>query len=248
MKLSSSSNADRRSQQSGVVRPPWIDADAYLFDIDGTLLNTRDGVHYHAFHNAVREVFRVHSHIDGVPVHGNTDIGILRAVLRREGLSDADFESRLPQALEYMCAEVTEKSTEIRIELCPSVMELLEKLHAAGKLLGVVSGNLERIGWLKLQTAGLRPFFAFGCFSDQNQLRNEHREEIFRQGLVEARRRLTPHASVCVVGDTPADVNAARRLGIPVIAVATGIYDVKALRLLGPDTCVTCCTELLQQL
>ena len=33
----------------------WDAADAYLFDIDGTLLNSRDGVHYNAFHNAVRQ-------------------------------------------------------------------------------------------------------------------------------------------------------------------------------------------------
>ncbi|MFB3918057.1 MAG: HAD family hydrolase [Terriglobales bacterium] len=226
-------------------RRRWMNADAYLFDIDGTLLNTRDGVHYHAFHHAVREVFGVNSHIDGVPVHGNTDIGILRAVLRREGISDREFEQRLPRALEYMCAEVQQKSAEIRTELCPSVMELLQKLYAAGKLLGIVSGNLERIGWVKLDVAAIRRYFAFGCFSDQNQLRNERREEIFREGLVEARRRLNAEASVCVVGDTPADVNAARMLGIPVIAVATGIYDVDALRAVGPDACVSCCTELL---
>lgn len=226
-------------------RPGWTTADAYLFDIDGTLLNTRDSVHYHAFHHAVRAVFGVRSHIDGVPVHGNTDIGILRAVLRREGVSGQDFERLLPRALEYMCAEVQQKSAEIKTELCPSVADLLHKLHAGGKLLGIVSGNLERIGWLKLDAAAIRRFFAFGCFSDQNGLRNELREEIFRQGLIQARQRLSRDASVCVVGDTPADINAARMLGIPVIAVATGIYDVNALRAAGPDACVSCCTDLL---
>ena len=76
------------SRQAGVLPS----ADAYLFDIDGTLLNSRDGVHYHAFHAAVREVYGIDSSIDGVPVHGNTDLGILRAVARRAGLSDTEFE------------------------------------------------------------------------------------------------------------------------------------------------------------
>lgn len=221
----------------------WADCDAYLFDIDGTLLNVRDGVHYNAFHHAVRDVFRVNSHIDGVPVHGNTDIGILRAVLRREGLSDEEFERGLPRAIDHMCAEVAEHAAQIRAELCPSIAQLLEKLHAAGKLLGVVSGNLERIGWLKLQNAGLRRFFVFGSFSDRNELR----EDIFRHGIGEAQRRLRRHASVCVVGDTPNDIRAAQKLGIPVIAVATGIYDVASLQALGPDICVSCCTDLLAQ-
>ena len=35
----------------------WNGFAAYLFDIDGTLLNSRDGVHYNAFHSALRETF-----------------------------------------------------------------------------------------------------------------------------------------------------------------------------------------------
>jgi len=53
--------------------------DAYLFDIDGTLANTRGGVHYNSFHTALREVYGCEGRIDDVPVHGNTDLGILRA-------------------------------------------------------------------------------------------------------------------------------------------------------------------------
>ncbi len=220
----------------------WRGADAYLFDIDGTLLNTLDGTHYHAFHNAVREVYGVESHIDGVPVHGNTDIGILRAVLRREGVPDTIFEQKLPAALEHMCSEVTRNATAIRIQLCPSILELLGSLREAGKLLGVVSGNLEPIGWTKLEAAGLRAFFAFGSFSD----RNEQRAAIFRHGIDEARRRLGPQASICIVGDTPADVLAARSVGAPVIAVATGIFSVEELSQHEPDLCAPCCTDLLR--
>lgn len=220
----------------------WRDADAYLFDIDGTLLNTLDGTHYHAFHNAVRAIYGVDSRIDGVPVHGNTDIGILRAVLRREGVSDAVFEQKLPAALAHMCAEVSHNAGSIRVQLCPSILELLQSLQASGKLLGVVSGNLEPVGWAKLEAARLRHFFAFGCFSDKN----EQRSAIFRHGIEEARRRRGQHSSVCVVGDTPADVEAAKAVGVPVIAVATGIFGIDDLSRLGPDICVGCCTDLLQ--
>ncbi len=220
----------------------WREADAYLFDIDGTLLNTLDGTHYHAFHNAVRAVYGVDSNIDGVPVHGNTDIGILRAVLRREGVSDAIFEEKLPAAMEHMCAEVSRNAANICTKLCPAVVELLDQLRGARKLLGVVSGNLEPIGWAKLHTAGLRQYFAFGSFSD----RNERRAEIFRHGMEEVRRRLGPDASTCFVGDTPADIRAAKAVGAPAIAVATGIFTVAELAPLGPDICVGSCADLLQ--
>src|SRR5512146_3136470 len=155
------------------MHPLFLKYDAYLFDIDGTLMNVRDGTHYNAFHNAVREIYGIDSRIDGVPVHGNTDIGILRAVARRAGLTDSEFESRLRNAVEHMCHYVERNSTGIRPELCPSILELLRFLANTGKLLGVVPGNLERIGWLKLEKAGIRKFFSFGCFSDQQELRTD---------------------------------------------------------------------------
>lgn len=219
----------------------WRDADAYLFDIDGTLLNSRDGVHYFSFHHAVKEVFGVDSRIDGVPVHGNTDIGILRAVLEREGIGAGAFARKLPEMIASMCAEAERNKADMRPELCPSVRELIETLHGRGKLLGVVSGNLEPIGWLKLEAAGLRRYFAFGSFSD----RHERRADIFRHGIAEARRRTAPDAAIYVLGDTPLDIAAAREAAVPIIAVATGIYPPDQLLAHRPDLCVSCCTDLL---
>jgi phosphoglycolate phosphatase-like HAD superfamily hydrolase len=219
----------------------WSAADAYLFDIDGTLLNTRDGVHYFAFRNAVRNIFGVEGSIDGVPVHGNTDLGILRAVLRRQGFPDVEFERKLPSLMAHMCQEVQRNAGDIRVELCPSVADLLRSLHAAGKLLGIVSGNLKPIGWAKIEAAGLRSYFAFGEFSD----RNEQREHIFRHGVQEVHRRLGDSASIIIIGDTPSDVLAARRIGVPIVAVATGIFSAVELAELGPDLCVASCAELL---
>jgi len=226
---------------SAVPAPARLNCDAYLFDIDGTLLNVRDGTHYYAFHNAVREVFEVDSHIDGVPVHGNTDIGILRAIVRRAGLTDEEFDAKLTRAIAQMCSEVERNATAIKPELCPSVFDLLQSLASARKLLGIVSGNLERIGWLKLLAAGLRDYFAFGCFSDQAELR----VTIFQNAVQQVRYRLGQTASICIVGDTPSDILAAHQIGVPVIAVATGIFKVEELACHAPDICVSCCTELL---
>ncbi len=218
-----------------------IPADAYLFDIDGTLLNTRDGVHYFAFRNALRALFGIDGTIDGVPVHGNTDLGILRAVLERAGIAGGEFERRVPELMRYMCDEVRRNAADIRVELCPSIRELLEALRRRGKLLGVVSGNLEPIGWAKIEAAGLRPYFAFGSFSDQR----EQRADIFRHGIAEAKRRLGRDAAVCIVGDTPSDIAAARAASAPIIAVSTGIFPREELAALGPNLCVCSCTELL---
>jgi phosphoglycolate phosphatase-like HAD superfamily hydrolase len=48
-----------------------------------------------------------------------------------------------------------------------------------------------------------------------------------------------------VVGDTPADIQAAKTVGAPVIAIATGIYTFSDLVSQGPDACATCASDLI---
>ncbi len=219
----------------------WRRFDAYLFDIDGTLANTRGGIHYNSFHTALREVYGCEGRIDPVPVHGNTDIGILRAALKYHGQLCDDFEALLPRARELMCVEVTRNAEKLEVELCPAIPELLNLLRNEGKLLGVVTGNFEQIGWRKLERAGIRHFFDFGAFSDQR----EKREDIFRHGVELAQRLRGSDTSVCFIGDTPNDIRAAAQLGVPVIAVATGIYLQEELAREAPTLCIKTCAELM---
>jgi phosphoglycolate phosphatase len=215
-------------------------ADAYAFDIDGTLLVTRDLVHWNALHQAMLEAYGVDTTIQGIPYHGMTDLSILRAALVREGIVDGAFELALPKALEVVCREVDMNRAAIVPEVCRGVPELLQELRAQGRLLGVASGNLETVGWHKLEAAGLREFFSFGCYSD----RSETRAGIFQAAVNHVRGVLGPRARTCFIGDTPADVSAAREIGAQIVAVATGTFNVDQLSACGPDLCIACCEEL----
>jgi phosphoglycolate phosphatase-like HAD superfamily hydrolase len=218
----------------------WREFDAYLFDIDGTLLNSRDGVHYEAYLIAMREIYGRPVRLEGVPVQGSTDPIILLYALRQAGISEADGRAALPEVMARMCSEVEARSDQLRPELCKAVPKLLAELKAMGKLMGLTSGNVERIGWAKLKAAKINEYFSFGSFSDHN----ETRTEIFRWGAEEARRRLGADARICFVGDTPADVNAAKACGFPVIAVATGIFSVEELAKGEPEMCIPDCETL----
>jgi phosphoglycolate phosphatase-like HAD superfamily hydrolase len=218
----------------------WRGFDAYLFDIDGTLLNSRDGVHFEASQIAMQEMYGRSVELEGITLHGSTDPIILLAALERAGVCEADGRAALGEAISRMCAEVERRAEELRPELCGAVVRLLTELKAGGKLLGVASGNVERIGQAKLKAAGIDEYFSFGSYSD----RNETRTEIFRWGAEEARRRLGEAARVCFVGDTPADVHAAKSCGFPVIAVATGIFSLIELAKEGPDMCIPGCETL----
>jgi len=218
-------------------------ADAYVFDIDGTLLNSRDLVHWNAFRRGMIEAYGVDATIEGIPCHGMTDISILRAAVTRVGIENGEFEAQLPHAIEVLCREVERNKEEFRPQVCPGVKDLLGTLDGSGHLLGVASGNLESVGWHKIAAAGLREFFSFGSFSDLS----ENRAGIFRNAITEAERRLGFAASVCFIGDTPADVQAAKEVGAPIVAVATGIFSVDQLKACHPNVCITHCAELLSR-
>ena len=93
---------------------------------------------------------------------------------------------------------------------------------------------------------GLREWFDFGGFSD----RNEVRSAMVADAAAQARKllRATPDAplKICVVGDTPRDIQAARANELAVIAVATGNYSFDELAALEPDVCAASLAVLMQ--
>jgi phosphoglycolate phosphatase-like HAD superfamily hydrolase len=52
-------------------------------------------------------------------------------------------------------------------------------------------------------------------------------------------------ANICVVGDTPRDIEAARANFMSVIAVATGRYSFDELQALQPEVCASTLADLL---
>jgi phosphoglycolate phosphatase len=230
--------APQRFFREGFV---WDGHSAYLFDIDGTLLRSQDRIHYTSFFSSVKSVMGRELSLDEVIVHGNTDPGILRDAFRAARLTDADWQPLLEDILAAMRADVLQQRERMRIKVMPAVPETLAHLKSLGAALGVATGNLEAIGWQKIEVAGLRDWFTFGGFSDRFAVRADmigHAAEI-------ARAISGADASVCVVGDTPSDVSAAKANGLPVIAVATGRYSFDELLACGPDACVTTLEALL---
>lgn len=218
-------------------RPVLPLADAYIFDIDGTLLVTKDLVHWNALHQAMLEAYGVDTTIEGIQYHGKTDLSILRAALAREGIQDDGFEAKLPKALEIVRREVQANHRLIQPAVCPGIPEILKFMASSGKLIGVASGNLETVGWHKIEAAGLRHFFFLGFFSDHC----ESRAGIFQNALNHVVRQLGPQAKACFIGDTPSDIEAAKEIGASIVAVASGTFSLAELSACGPNLCISHC-------
>jgi phosphoglycolate phosphatase-like HAD superfamily hydrolase len=106
-------------------------------------------------------------------------------------------------------------------------------LRRAGIATGLVTGNLSRIAWKKMEQAGLRNYFAFGAFAEMADTRAElvmaAKCEALRKRWIDSATRIT------LIGDHPNDVLAAKLNSIQSIAVATGVIGVERLAASGPD-------------
>ena len=223
----------------------WDEQDAYLFDIDGTLMRSRDRVHYDSVAASVHRVTGFEITLAGVLIHGGTDTAILREACRQAGIPDKVLEEHYDAILEAMRNSVAERRHELDPELTPGIEEVLRHLAQRGALLGVASGNLEAIGWVKIEKAGLREWFRFGGFSDHFPVR----PELIGHAAQKARELAGPAGEtgvqICVVGDTPRDIEAARANFLSVIAVATGRYSFDELLRCQPEACVSALADLL---
>jgi phosphoglycolate phosphatase-like HAD superfamily hydrolase len=221
----------------------WDEQEAYLFDIDGTLLRDPDRIHMDAFASSIHRVTGIEVSMDGVPVHGSTDLAILRTACSQAGISAEFLEPRIEAILEAMRQTVAARRGEMRLRLMPGVEDALAYLARKGALLGVATGNLEAIGWIKLEEAGLREWFRFGGFSDMFSIR----AEMVANAARKARELAGAEARVCVVGDTPNDILAAHACALPVIAVATGNFSFDVLAEHHPELCASSLADLLAQ-
>jgi phosphoglycolate phosphatase-like HAD superfamily hydrolase len=207
-----------------------------LFDIDGTLLSRSGPHHRAALEIAVRHVTGHASTTEGIPVQGMLDRDILSEMLRRAG-APATVAQRSLYAVMAEAERVYRQSCpDLRAKVCPGVRRFLRALRRAHVPAGLVTGNLSRIGWRKLERAGLRGHFQFGAFAEQGF----NRADLARRAAATARRRglVARDAVVALVGDHPNDIAAARANGFFSVSVGTGVVPLDELRAHSPDILV----------
>ena len=125
---------------------------------------------------------------------------------------------------------------DISSKVCPGVRGLLGRLSRRGVVIGLVTGNLSRIGWRKMERAGLRHYFQFGAFAEMAR----DRAGLVRIAISRARqeRWISRDSNISLIGDHPNDVLAAKANGIRAIAVGTGIVPLDELRTHSPHICI----------
>ncbi len=203
-----------------------------LFDIDGTLIRRAGPHHREALVEAIRRTAHVETTTEGVPVAGMLDRDILATMMLTAGMSRAAIRRVMPEVIARAQSIYVRRVPDISRKVCPGVRSLLRRLTTRGVVIGLVTGNLSRIGWRKMERAGLRPYFRFGAFAELAR----DRAGLVRIAIRRARRErwIGRESVITLIGDHPNDVIAARANGIRAVAVGTGIVPLEELRAHSP--------------
>jgi phosphoglycolate phosphatase len=217
-----------------------------LFDIDGTLLTGATRAHSQALDAAIREVHGVDP--AGVRAQiapaGRTDGEIARLILLDLGVSARRIDELASDVREACCRIYAQISPpDLSAHVVPGIPDVLAWLgERPGAALGLLTGNYEPIGRLKLRLAGLGRWFASapGAFGSDSE---------DRAALPAIARRRAGHVrreDAVVIGDTPRDIACARADGVRCVAVTSGQYG--ADQLSGADAVARDATELCARL
>ncbi|MDB4353888.1 HAD hydrolase-like protein [Akkermansiaceae bacterium] len=205
-----------------------------LFDVDCTLVNT-GGAGISALNQAIVEVFGN----EGPPLDlaGSTDSGIVRGLFEHFGQSyDALVEEQFYEVyLPLMKANLRDEGFGGRV--LDGVPELLGHLENEGHILGLLTGNIERGGLIKVAHYGLAEHFQFGSYGDDHWDRNKLGPIAIDRANEHTGKHFTA-GDVIVIGDTCKDVACAQAIGAPCLAVATGSVSADALAECGADLVV----------
>ena len=152
---------------------------------------------------------------------GRTDPSILRDFFKYFGMEPSpDNYDRFFDPyyfwLDYMLHEMEGR-------VLPGVVRLIEELKALPEppLIGLLTGNVRLGAEIKLRHYQLWHHFEMGGFGDDNEDRNQIAVVAKKRGEKMLGRRLKG-SDIVVVGDTPHDINCARAIKAPCLAVATG--------------------------
>jgi phosphoglycolate phosphatase len=213
-----------------------------LFDIDGTLVRRAGPHHREALVCGIRRVTGLATTTEGIPVQGMLDPVILTVMMKAAGAPAREIRQAMPEILRAAEAYYLRVCPTLTDKHCPGVVPVLERLARRGVLLGLVTGNLTRIGWRKLDRAGLKSYFRFGAFGEMAS----NRAGLARLALRHARDNgwIAREAPVSLIGDAPQDIEAARANRLRAISVKTGITPPGELEQLQPDVLLRDLREL----
>lgn len=196
--------------------------EVFLFDLDGTLLDSIDLILRSYRHTAVTHLGA--SPPDNVWLRG---LGTpLRAQLREVTEDAVLIETMVATYREYHQA-----NHDTSIRLYPGVPDLMEALRERGVRLAVVTSKLRYGAEKGLRHTGLIDYFHAIVSADEVTRHKPHPEPV----LTALERLGSGPESAIFIGDSPHDILAGRAAGVATAGVLWGPFGHETLKSAGPD-------------
>lgn len=216
-------------------------AKLWLFDIDGTLVDT-GGAGLRSLQEVAAERFG--GPCPELDLAGSTDLGVWAGILEHFGRAEAaespdDFFDAYLRRLEWNLAHGGFPG-----RVLPGVGGLLDALSERHDVsVGLLTGNISGGAALKVRHYGLDRHFAFGAYGCDHADRNKLGPVALERAAAHAGRTF-PVEEVLVIGDTPKDIACAKAIGARCLAVATGRFGAAELAAHGADRVVATLEEI----
>ena len=206
-----------------------------LFDIDGTLLISR-GIGREAKRRAMLEYFGEVGDLDKHVFGGKTDWQILADLLAPYGKSSDDIGREMATYERVMARHMREIRDSYHADAIPHALDLVTSLRDRDDtIVGLVTGNTSMTAAIKLDMAGYkREWFVVGAFGNEAAERNTLTRLAVERAQSYTARPFAGH-DVIVIGDTVADIEAARAIDALAVAVSTGYTNREQLINREPD-------------
>jgi phosphoglycolate phosphatase-like HAD superfamily hydrolase len=196
-----------------------------FWDIDGTILSTK-GAGLTPFLDAIIKRFPDCKPITRKECSGKTDYEIIMGSIGHENWTNQDAVDEIIQEYNLGLKRNLDKSP---AHALGEIDEVLQKLQLNRNIDSyILSGNNKLGARIKLESAGLEKYF------NQNRhylasYSRPRRIDVAKAAITESGK------SQCIIlGDTPYDIAIAQKIGVQVIAVASGQHSLEELEQLNP--------------
>lgn len=184
-----------------------------LWDIDGTLLNTK-GAGAIPFKESIEEFLNCKIEFDRDKQSGLTDHQIVHRHIEQNKM-EATHLHLIDKIIEHYATKLRDALKDTPVQIYPGIKELLVRLQRSSRFnLSIATGNCSVGAREKLKSGGLLEYFdesRIFCSEDSGPRSNILKKALSKMGA--------DAQSSIVIGDTIHDWNAAKELSIPFILI-----------------------------
>ncbi len=216
--------------------PSFPNYPAYLFDLDGTLVDSAPDIHAALNHTLAAENLPAVELALTRDFVGMGSRALITRALEHHGVKDGDPEPLLQRFLDYYTANIAVYSTPF-----PGTVETLTALKTRGALLAVVTNKYIGLSESVLADLNLRHFF--DCVVGSETTPNP--KPCADPALYACNALGVEPGQALFIGDASPDVGCARAAGCPIVVRRDGYNNGIPATQLGADHVIDSITELV---